>query len=368
MGHNFSANHDAGGSPYIMAPTISGSNIWSAISITAISAHAQSRGCAGGCSTGSNPPIANFKATPTTLCVPAMSQVQFMDLSSGNPISWLWSFPGGTPSTSTLQHPLITYSNHGKFEVTLQVTNSGGINAITFLEYIDVEEKPKPSWQHTILNRELTIFPNTSQYADTYLWKFGDGGTSTDAEPKHTYSNDGAYDLSLEVTNRCGTVKKTIRIFIVTKNSANFIGDVLRGCATHKVKYTNQSSTNSTSYLWEFPGGNPSSSTLKDPPVISYPNKGNFDVLLIASNSKYKDTLLRKKYVIVDSIPNSLFSFAPPIGPLVDFTSLSINELNYFWNFGDGQTSTEKDPSHLYGSPGIYTVIHQVNKQRHTIP
>lgn len=361
MGHNFSANHDAGGSPYIMAPTISGSNIWSAISITAISAHAQSRGCAGGCSTGNNPPIANFKATPTILCVPAMSQVQFMDLSSGNPISWLWSFPGGTPSTSTLQHPLITYSNHGKFEVTLQVTNAGGINAITFLEYIDVEEKPKPSWQHTILNRELTIFPNTSQYADTYLWKFGDGGTSTDAEPKHTYANDGAYDLSLEVTNRCGTVKKTIRIFIVTKNSANFIGDVLRGCTTHKVKYTNQSSTNSTSYLWEFPGGNPSSSNLKDPPVISYPNKGNFDVQLIASNSKYKDTLLRKKYIIADTIPIALFSFTPPIGPLVDFTSLSINELAYFWNFGDGQTSTEKNPSHQYKSAGIYSVILQTS-------
>jgi len=356
MGHNFNYGHDASGSPYIMAPSVNGSNIWSAPSITAISSFANSRGCAGGCSSGGAAPVANFKANSTVICVPTNNKVQFTDLSSGGPTSWAWTFPGGTPSSSNQQNPLITYNTRGVYDVTLRVTNSFGSDVITFNQYIDVEIKAVSAFDYFIIDRDMTT-TNNSMYGDTYLWKFGDGATSTEFEPQHTYANDGIYNVDLEVTNRCGTVKKTIKVTVVTQNEANFSADVVRGCASLKVKYKNLSSSNSNTFIWDFPGGTPSSSTLKDPPVIVYPRKGVFDVKLTAKNARFTSVKVENGYITVDTIPIASFTHAPPVGTLIDFTNTSIDATSYSWDFGDNKSSTEPNPSHSYAGPGLYTVI-----------
>jgi PKD repeat protein len=77
---------------------------------------------------------ANFSADNTNPC-PGQS-VQFSDLSTGNVTSRSWSFPGGTPSTSTLQNPLIQYNSQGSYNVSLTVTNSTGNDSKTATNYI----------------------------------------------------------------------------------------------------------------------------------------------------------------------------------------------------------------------------------------
>jgi PKD repeat protein len=83
-------------------------------------------------------PVANFSGNPTT--VMATQQVSFTDLSTNNPTSWAWLFPGGTPSESTEQNPVIIYNTPGTYSVTLTASNSAGSDAITITNYITVTE------------------------------------------------------------------------------------------------------------------------------------------------------------------------------------------------------------------------------------
>ena len=171
---------------------------------------------------------------PTFVC--ATGKVQFTDLSTGSPSSWLWTFPGGSPSTSTQQNPLVTYTTKGVYDVTLKVTNQFGSNEETFSLYIDVEAKAVPIFTTSVIDRDLTT-TNNSLNGDSYLWSFGDGNKSTEEEPYHTYAEDGVYTVELAVTNRCGTVKKNVKVNVVTPNEANFSSDVQDGCSVLKVKY-----------------------------------------------------------------------------------------------------------------------------------
>lgn len=83
------------------------------------------------------PPIAKFIADETTIA--NGDTVNFTDLSEGNPISWIWNFPGGTPSTSTAQNPAnIVYNTPGSYNVSLTITNPLATKTITKYKYINV--------------------------------------------------------------------------------------------------------------------------------------------------------------------------------------------------------------------------------------
>jgi PKD repeat protein len=82
-------------------------------------------------------PIAGFTADKTTIT--EGETVQYTDLSSNDPTVWLWEFPGGTPSISQLQNPIVTYNNEGTYSVALEVRNKGGGNIMSIDNYITVE-------------------------------------------------------------------------------------------------------------------------------------------------------------------------------------------------------------------------------------
>jgi PKD repeat protein len=81
-------------------------------------------------------PVADFTGTPTTLTVG--SSVQFTDNSSNGPTSWAWVFDGGTPASSTAQHPSVTYNTEGTYTVSLTATNAVGSDTKTISGYITV--------------------------------------------------------------------------------------------------------------------------------------------------------------------------------------------------------------------------------------
>lgn len=84
-----------------------------------------------------NPPVANFVANNTTIL--AGQTVNFTDLSTNTPTSWQWTFNGGTPATSTQQHPTqILYTTPGTYNVTLTVSNAYGTHTLTKTNYIQV--------------------------------------------------------------------------------------------------------------------------------------------------------------------------------------------------------------------------------------
>jgi len=133
MGHNFNADHDADGSPYIMAPIVSTSNIWSSTSVTAISSHINSRTCLAGCSGTLLP---NFVYSPAALC--GSGTVLFRD-KSANSSSRTWTFTGGSPGSSTAQQPAISYNTTGNYDVKIDL---GGGASKTLLNAVTVGSEP----------------------------------------------------------------------------------------------------------------------------------------------------------------------------------------------------------------------------------
>lgn len=347
LGHNFNADHDGSGQPFIMAPAVNCTSAWSTNSISRINAHVNSRGCLSVCSGGSAP-VADFYGNPVSGCVPF--SVNFFDLSTNDPTGWAWTFPGGTPSSSNQQNPVVTYKTFGKFDVTLRVSNSFGSNSVTFSKYIEANDKPKANFSKVIVSRTV-YFTNLTLYGSTYEWDFGDGETSNDQDPIHEYQNDGVYDVVLRAENDCGVNEFKMKITIVTVPIALFSADTTFGCTSFKVKFINLSSTNVTSWTWTFPGGLPSTSSLFEP-IVEYKNPGSFDVKLVARNSKYSATSEKLNYIKADSMPVADFTFQEN-GTIISFTDKSKFYRTMHWEFGDGKTSTEQNPTHEY-LPGIY--------------
>lgn len=110
---------------------------------------------------------ADFSGNPTTVIVGG--SVSFTDLSTGNPTSWNWNFGGGgTPNTSTLQNPTITFSSVGTYNVTLIVGDGSGFDTITKTNYINVVSQPTTSGCDTLTN--LQAGENIVYYDLTNTW------------------------------------------------------------------------------------------------------------------------------------------------------------------------------------------------------
>ncbi|WP_299059173.1 CARDB domain-containing protein [uncultured Polaribacter sp.] len=137
-------------------------------------------------------PIANFSVESQTLS--ASNSVQFTDQSINAPISWVWSFPGGTPSTSTLQNPSVTYNTEGVYDVTLKVFNANGEAQEYKNEYITV----------TTNTASLTYVPDDN--FEQALIDFGyDSGALDDYVPTTNITAVTSLDIaSKNITNLTG--------------------------------------------------------------------------------------------------------------------------------------------------------------------
>ncbi|MCK6649862.1 MAG: gliding motility-associated C-terminal domain-containing protein, partial [Bacteroidia bacterium] len=115
-------------------------------------------------------PTASFTANQTILCQPGC--VNFTDLSTGNPTSWSWSFPGASPSSSTAQNPTnICYSANGSYTVTLIATNADGSDTLTQTGYITVGAPVQVTISgNTSINACEQTYLSASPADGTYSW------------------------------------------------------------------------------------------------------------------------------------------------------------------------------------------------------
>ena len=351
LGHNFGSGHDPSGSGTIMSPTINNTSTWSGSSVNQINSYVSSVGCLALCASG-QPPVALIGSDLQEGCSPLT--IEFNDLSVGSPDTWNWEFEGGTPGFSNSQNPIVTYLTPGTYDVTLEVFNGVGSDIITLQDYVTV--LPDPESDFTFTSDELTIFfVNLSINADSYFWEFGDGNTSNQVDPVHTYATDGLYDVTLTATNGCGEIDYTVVIDVVSVPNADFSYTPGEGCVPLVVNFFDASSNNVDAYLWEFPGGDPSSSTLENPVVI-YHLAGVYGVTLTVVNEAGESVLALDDAVIVDPLPVADFEVFIA-GSMADFDNQSENANAYTWDFGDGNGSTEASPLHDYQSGGLYTIM-----------
>jgi PKD repeat protein len=140
LGHNFNANHAPQANSNIMAPLVSPSaNTWTPTNISDILAKKNSASCLISCNV-----YAHFSANNTIVC--AGSNIVYADTSHGQPTSFLWSFPGGTPSSSTIQNPTVQYNSPGNYDVTLIVSSTTDTDTLIMTNYINVNALPAVSF------------------------------------------------------------------------------------------------------------------------------------------------------------------------------------------------------------------------------
>jgi PKD repeat protein len=193
---------------------------------------------------------------------------------------------------------------------------------------------------------DLTLGNPTS-----WFWYFGDDSTSTLPDPIHIYRDTGYYDVKLVVSNGTET-DSLIRhnyIQVVPPVVADFSGNPRSGFVSLMVQFTDSSEGNPTSWFWDF--GDDSTSTERNP-IHTYNETGYFSVKLIASNQWDSDTIIKVDYIHVLPHLTADFSASPDTGlpPLsVRFTDLSAGgPTSWLWHFGDGDSSTQRNPVHVY--------------------
>jgi PKD repeat protein len=199
------------------------------------------------------------------------------------------------------------------------------------------------------------LFTNSSTNALSYDWEFGDGATSTEQSTKHIYTSGGTYIIKLTATGEGGTnsISKEITIKSpVPVANFTFAGD--NNDAPCEVSFLN-SSTNATSFVWEF--GDGTTSTEKDT-KHTFTTGGIFTVKLTAtgeggSNSTSKDVTIKFPAPVADFTYTGGNFIAPCT---VIFANVSTNATSFQWEFGDGEVSTLSNPTHTYINGGNFVV------------
>lgn len=160
-------------------------------------------------------PTAGFTTTLNAGCEPLT--VQFTSTSSANVDDLRWQFPGGIPGSSSTENPTVLYPSPGTYSISLTVSNSAGADTVIQANYITVNPLPSSGFSNSITGATVS-FTNTSTNSSSYLWNFGDGNTSTQTNPIHTYSVDGTYTVTLQSTGLCGTASDTQTVIVNTVN------------------------------------------------------------------------------------------------------------------------------------------------------
>lgn len=307
-------------------------------------------------------PVANFKSDITGGCSPIV--VNFQDLSTGGPTSWLWDFGNG--AFSTLQHPSTTYFAAGTYKVTLSATNASGTHTIVKTSFITVYQDPVASFT---ANTRNGCAPFPIQFTDMsttpagtkktgWKWDFGDGTSSTEQNPRHIYRTSGSFTVTLTVTNDLGCSHLTTRpnfIDIIPGVTANFLRSepaVCSGPTPINFEATSEG-PGTLRYLWDFGDGR--TSTL---PKLThtYQKDGTYSISLAVTSSQGCSDTLKDHMITIGGIKTD-FS-VPDICPKNDVQFIDSSNASpdfSIWRFSDGTTDSTQFPYKNFDRPGTYT-------------
>jgi len=307
---------------------------------------------------------AEFTAEPTT--APDQTTIQFTDQSTGNITGWLWDFGDG--ATSIDPNPSHKYKDARTYNVSLTVTGPDGSDTETKGRFIKlfIPEIPNADFtrEPVSINAPMTVqFNDTSTCPatlinqmngtvyftsiesaslggiTTWTWDFGDGTTSNERNPAHTYQEAGSYTVSLTVVGPGGSDTETKKGYIqLTKPSApvaDFTAKPRSGNGPLVVQFTDTSTGHVSSRLWDF--GDGTTSTEQNPiHTYTYRNTPDYTVSLSVTGLGGTDTETKTKYIHLNT---------PPINVNI---GLSKNDIFRNWyEVTAGLTVTHNDPTGL---------------------
>lgn len=268
--------------------------------------------------------------------------------------SVLWDFGDG--NTSTQLSPLHVYNLSGNYSVGLITTDTLGCRDTFDLAQPILVSNPIPAFSASTVNclNVPVLFQNNSQNAASFSWDFGDGNTSVDAAPVHSYTQAGVYTITLTATQNACVVTQTAVAYLTVVQPQSLFSYTTNGqCMPVTVSFTDQSN-NSTQWLWHF--GNGDSSAFQNPVYTYYSDPADSIQLIITDSNGCKDTSYQAPFPFYSAaaiVDDSTGCIPHP----VQFTDQSNGAIAWHWDFGDGNTSTLQHPAHSYLSTGNYTVM-----------
>lgn len=330
-------------------------------------------------------PFASFSTNITSKSGNMPLNVLFTyNSTGGTPTSLYWDFGDGTNSkhAQTATH---TFKNLGKYNVSLTVNNSVGSSTLTKTNYITVNapQAPiadffSPEVYHTensggsIITKTVSFVDNSTGSPTSWLWDFGDGNTSTEQNPTHVYNTAGGYTVNLTVKNALGSDKISKYGYVLVGlgddeavNPAHFSSSATSGDAPFKVTFYGGTGYSND---WTFGDGTQKSTGEGKNGEIqkfvehTYMEPGQYTVSLSEHTVADKAAITKYHYITVTGLTRPIASFASkkvsvPKSLTIEFTDTSIGKPTFWsWDFGDGNSSTEQNPTHTYSAAGNYTV------------
>ncbi len=303
---------------------------------------------------------ADFNFTITDITT---NKVKFTNKSIGTIGSYFWYFNDG--NFSTQKDPENIYSSGGLYSVSLTVTDNSGL----CMDYISKDVQVgtvncNADFTYYIDSTTNEIyFSNQTVGAETsFYWLFGDGSYWIGENPHHVYTAPGYYTVSLNTfnpTNGCMDYEEKVLLIGSPGNDVNADFIYSANLTTRKVNFSNKSNGQNLTYVWNL--GDGTTSTVQNP-EYTYATGGYKFVCLTAKNSVtgMQNTTCKLVQVSTEESSNCLAKFNYD----VDTTTLTVKFIDksygtpnqFYWEFGDGTSSTIQNPTKVYSETGYYLV------------
>ncbi|WNJ19555.1 PKD domain-containing protein [Pontibacter sp. G13] len=323
------------------------------------------------------PPSPGFVLDQTEGCAPLT--VTFTDTTGtgGSPITD-YTYVLSDGSISMDPNPTFTFSNApDTISVAMTVVNADGCsNTVVFQDQIYVYEAADLDFSvdvNSACSPPLTVnFTNNTTLngatSPTYTWNFPGGstpgGTSSSIganPPPITYGADGQYDVELimESANGCLDTLAFDNMVGIGGVTADFTASQTTICLGDSITFTSLSTGGVSSLAWDF-GEFPGVDGTDPVESYTYSTPGVYTVSLFANNTDCGDTLVRTSYILVQPVPTAGYTVdhaedCQPGLPF-NFTDISTGAVAWDWDFGDGATSNQQNPTHVYSAYGTFVI------------
>ena len=320
-------------------------------------------------------PVAQFTESSKTVYV--NDEVTFDASTSYDPdgtiVSYVWDFGDGTTATGVIVSH--TYPENGFYVVTLTVTDNDGATNSVSLTKVAMNNQPVALFTlapDTINTGEHVAFDASASYDPdgtivSYLWKFGDGTKGTGVTADHVFNGNGAYTVTLIVTDDDGATGSTTSIVTVLNISpvAAFTENTTSVSENEAIAFDASGSYDPdgtiVSYYWKFGDGTTATGVSI---AHAYSQDGTYTVSLTVTDDDGKTDATTATMAVLNKAPVASFTESAEVtttGDNIAFDASGSYDpdgtiVSYYWNFGDGNSATGITVNYAFDHRGTYTV------------
>ena len=321
-------------------------------------------------------PTAKFGVSDTVCTGTVVRFTDSSTIASGSIVKWRWAFGPGDSVINTTNAPVTkVYTTSGSYTVTLVVENGSGCKSTVFSKIFIVNSLPVPNFDMpgVCLPTGIAQFTNLSTIAGgnvnsmTYVWNFGDGGTSTIINPAHTYIAAGPFTVKLTATSIAGCAKDSSIVFnnIYAQPKSGFTFNPPIACSGDSLTFNDTTKANGSSvsqWFWSFSDG--TNSTIKNPGK-KFPGLDTVIVTLYVKTAAGCNSDTAKRIIPFNKLPKAVFNIT---GTTCQGQTFTLNDqslpnsgviTNWYWYFGNGTSSTFTNANPFtkkYDTAGTYTI------------